>query len=270
MMAAHDAVTTSSRNAQQKLGKLVTQGSHASHGALLEQLPETARPPGPDAPLGGGETKVFAAKARYRSLPGAGATACLRARPTDSLRVIPAAEFVGIGRRFRGIEEHVTMRYPCCDAVDVDTRHARICPRIGAQMNQHQPLLLAISRTLKRLGIPHQVESSEPITADRNLRMDIVIRRGGLRDAPNREYRVKSILLNVTHAYLQAQVHLRRCSADHDGPGAFTSEACKCQHQTHPGHLFCRRTESRACHSRGGKLWAPRGRGRQLQRPAGS
>ena len=112
MMAAHDAVTTSSRNAQQKLGKLVTQGSHASHGALLEQLPETARPPGPDAPLGGGETKVFAAKARYRSLPGAGATACLRARPTDSLRVITAATFVGMGRHFIGIEEHVATTCP--------------------------------------------------------------------------------------------------------------------------------------------------------------
>ena len=49
--------------------------------------------------------------------------------PTDSLRVIRAAEFVGMGRRFIGIEEHVVMRYPCCDAVDVDTRHARYLPQ---------------------------------------------------------------------------------------------------------------------------------------------
>ena len=71
-------------------------------------------------------------------------------------------------------------------------------------MNQHQPLLHAISRTLKRLGILHQVESGEPFTAERNLRMDIVIRRGSLRDALNREYRDKSTLLDVTHAEPQA------------------------------------------------------------------
>ena len=126
-LAAHDAVPTNSRKAQQKVGKSVDKGRHAAHTALPEQLPETARPPGPDDPLGGGETKAFA-KARSRSLQRAGSTACLRARPTDSLRVISAAEFVGIGRRFIGIGEHVAMRCPCCDAVDVDTRHACICP----------------------------------------------------------------------------------------------------------------------------------------------
>ena len=92
------------------------------------------------------------------------------------------------------------MRFPCCDAVDVDTRHARICPRAGAQVNQYQPLVHAMSRALKRLGIRHQAESGEPFSADRTLRTDIVVRRGGLRDAPNREYREKSILLDVTHA----------------------------------------------------------------------
>ena len=85
---------------------------------------------------------------------------------------------MGMGMRFIGIEEHVAVTCPCCDAVDVDTRHARICPRAGAQVNQHQPLVNAISRTLKRLGIRHQVESDDSFTADRNLRMDIVVRRG--------------------------------------------------------------------------------------------
>ena len=61
-----------------------------------------------------------------------------------------------------GIEEHMVVRYPCCDAIDADTRIALICPIAGAQVNQHQPLLHAISRTLKRLGVPHQVESGEP------------------------------------------------------------------------------------------------------------
>ena len=89
-----------------------------------------------------------------------------------------------MGRRFIGIEEHVAMSHPCCDAVNVDTRHARMCPRAGAQVNQHQPLLHMITRTLKRLGIPNQVESGEPFTADRNLRMNVAISRG-FRDAPN-------------------------------------------------------------------------------------
>ena len=140
------------------------------------------------------------AKARHRSLQGSGAIACLWAWPTDSLRVIPTTKFVGFGRRFMGIEEHVAVRCPCCDATDVDTRHARICPRAGTQVNQHQPLLYAISRIFKRLGVPHQVESGEPFTADRNLRMDIVVRIGGLRNAPNPEYGDESILVDVTHA----------------------------------------------------------------------
>ena len=177
---------------QQKLGKLVNQGRHAAHTAMLDQLPETSRPQGPGDPLGRCETKALA-KARYRSLKGAGATACLRARPTDSLQVIPAAEFVGMGRRFLRIEEDVAVRCPCCNAINVDTRHARICPRAGAQVNQHQPLLHAISRTLKRLGIPHQVESGEPFTAE-----NIVIRRGSLRDAPNQEYRYTSYWTSPT------------------------------------------------------------------------
>ena len=113
-----------------------------------------------------------------------------------------------MGRRFLGIEEHVAVRCPCCDAVDMDIRYARICPRSAAQVNQHQPLLHAVSRTLKRLGNPHQVESGEPFTAERNLRMDIVIRIGNPRDAPNREYRARSILLDVTHSDPQTQVHI--------------------------------------------------------------
>lgn len=62
---------------------------------------------------------------------------------------------------------------PFCGAVDLDTRQARICSRAGRQVNEHQPLLHAFSRTLKRLGIPHQAESGEPITVDRKLRVDI-------------------------------------------------------------------------------------------------
>ena len=134
-----------------------------------------------------------------------------------------------------GIEEHVVVRCPCCDAVDVDTHHARICLRAGAQVNQHQPLVHAMSRTLKRLGIRHQVESAEPFTTvDRNLRMDIAVRRGGFRNPPNREYREKSMLLVVAHVDPQAQIHLQGGSADHDGSPASTSEARKRQHYARP------------------------------------
>lgn len=52
MLAEYDAVTTASRNVQHKLGKLVNQGRHGAHEAFLEQLPETARPSGPDDPPG--------------------------------------------------------------------------------------------------------------------------------------------------------------------------------------------------------------------------
>ena len=46
-----------------------------------------------------------------------------------------------------------------------------------------------------------------------------------------------SIQLGVTHADPQAQVYLRGGCADHDGSGASTSEARKCQHYARPGHV---------------------------------
>ena len=46
--------------------------------------------------------------------------------------------------------------------------------------------------------------------------MCVAVRRGGHTDAPIREYKEKSILLDVTHADPQAQVRLRGRSADHD------------------------------------------------------
>ena len=86
--------------------------------------------------MGGTEPEAFA-KALYMSLHGAGAMGCLRARPTDSLRVIAAdslrviaaAEFVGLGRVLMGIEEYLAVKCPCWDEADVVLRHARIRPR---------------------------------------------------------------------------------------------------------------------------------------------
>ena len=59
MLVAHDALTTNSRKALHKLGKLVNQGRHAAHTASLDQLTDKARPPGPDDSLGGRETKTL-------------------------------------------------------------------------------------------------------------------------------------------------------------------------------------------------------------------
>ena len=67
--------------------------------------------------------------------------------------------------------------------------------------------------------------------------MDIVVRRGGLRGAPNREYREKAILLDVTHEDPQAQIHLRGGSADQDGSAASTTEARKRQDYARPGYV---------------------------------
>ena len=58
MLGAHYAVTANIRKSQHKLGKLVNQGRHAVHTTSLEQLPETARRPGPSDPVGGSETKA--------------------------------------------------------------------------------------------------------------------------------------------------------------------------------------------------------------------
>ena len=67
--------------------------------------------------------------------------------------------------------------------------------------------------------------------------MDFVIRREGHPDAPNREYREKSILIDVTHIDPQAHVPLRGGSADHDESAASASGARKSQHYARPGHL---------------------------------
>ena len=155
----------------------------------------------------------------------------------DPARIIPVSEFGSIGWRFPGMEEPLAARCPCCEATDVNTRHARICHRSGAQVSQHQPLVHALFRTFKRLSIRHQVESGAPFNADRNLRMEIVIERGGLRDATLPEYRNKAIRLDVTHADPQARVHMRGGSADRDGSAATTSEARKRNHYARVGQV---------------------------------
>ena len=125
------------------------------------------------------------------------------------------------------MEKPLVATCPCCEATYVNTRHACTFHRAGAQVNQHQPLVHALSRIFKRMPIHQQVESGAPVNAGRNLRMDIVIEKGGLRDPTSSEYRNKAIRLDFTHADPQARVYMRDGSSDRDGSAASTSEARK-------------------------------------------
>ena len=87
------------------------------------------------------------------------------------------------------------------------------------------------------MSIRHQVEIGAPFHAGRDLRMDVVIERGGLRDATAAEYRNNAILLDVTYADPQAMGHMRAGSADGDGLTASKSEARKRGHYARPGHV---------------------------------
>ena len=236
VLPAHDAETISSSKAQHRLGKLVNRVRYERYVSSLDQLPETRPQQDTSESQGEKETRDLA-RARQRSQSGSGATAFLRARPVDSARTIPASEFVTAGKRFLGIEEFLAARCPCCGEAEVNTRHARLCHRAGAQVNQHQPLVHALSRTLKSMSVRHQMESGAPFHADRDLRMDIVIEAGGLRDATASEYRDKSILLDVTYADPQAGVHMRAGSADRNGSVASTSEARKRNQYARPGQV---------------------------------
>ena len=173
--------------------KLVNRVLYDRYIASLEQLPEMNPQRGKGDPFGE-ETRGFA-KARQRSQSGLGATAFLRASPVDSSRVIPATEFMQ-DAAFWGWRSSWRRGAPA--AVRRTTRRARLCHRSGAQVNQHQPLVHSLSRSVKRTAIHHHVESGAPFKRNKDLRMDIIIEKGGLRDATASEYRNKSILLDVT------------------------------------------------------------------------
>ncbi len=238
-LAAHDGETTTSRKAQQKIGKALSRINHKRFIESLDNLPSEPTPPTPNDPFSGTESKEQA-QARVRSSQGQGAHAWVRAMPTDRSRVIPPTEHILASRRAVGIEEFLANGCPRCHHngnSPINTQHARTCPRDGQQVNQHEPLKHAISSVLNSLSVQHELESGAPFTTERNLSMDIVVRRGALRDASSPAYRNKGILLDVTHADPQAQVHLRGGSATNDGKAAQTSEARKRRHYARPGHV---------------------------------
>lgn len=72
---------------------------------------------------------------------------CLRARPVDHARTITPAEHLNMGHRLLSIGPCMAPSYRCCDA---DSGHTHIRVRLGAQVNQHQPLIHALLRTLEQ------------------------------------------------------------------------------------------------------------------------
>ena len=149
-------------------------------------------------------------------------------RPVDAQRVIPAEEFLYAGRRHLETEEHLAATCPACGAADVNTRHARLCHRAGAQVNHYQPLVHATCHFLKRIFVRHQVESGAPFNADRDLRMENRYREG----RPPR--RVGIGFPTQKHT---SRRHLRAGSADQDGSAASNSEARKRDHYARVGHV---------------------------------
>ena len=155
-------------------------------------------------------------------------------------RVIPAQEFLYAGWRHLGIEEHLTATFPARGAAGANTRHARLCHRASEQVKQHQSLVHVTSRFLRRMSVRHQGETGATcatFSAGRDLRMDIVTEREGLRDASTSELRHKYLLFDVTYTDTQAGVNLGAGCANQDGSAASTPEAQKRDDYARPGHV---------------------------------
>ena len=165
VLAAHGAETTNSHKAQKKLGKQVNRVRYDRYLTSLDGLPTHARRPEEVCPFGESEKPHECAKARQRGQSGTRAAAWLRARPVDTQRVIPAQEFLYAGWQHLEIEEHLAATYPASGAADANTRHARLCHRVGSQVIQYQSLVHATSRFLKRMSVRQQVESGAPFNA---------------------------------------------------------------------------------------------------------
>ena len=88
--------------------------------------------------------------------------------------------------------------------------------------------------------------------------MDMVIERGGLRDATTSEYRNKATLLDVTRADPQAMGYMRTGNAERDRLAAFKIRGVQAQPLRSAGTRVLRRAQLQTRHPRGAQLWAPR------------
>ena len=253
-LPAHDAEMTSSSKDQYRLGKRVDRVRYDRYVACQEKLPETTPPRGTGDPYGK-ETRGFA-KARQTSQSGSGATAFLRARPVDPSRAIPASEFVSAGRRFLGPDGGVPGDE--VPPLSCDGRKHVACATVLSIGFAGQLAPAPGPRALIR----HQVESGAPFNADRNLRMDMVIERGGLRDAMASEYRSIATKRHSNCSTSRIQTHTRWATCLQ---AALTEMVWlllnprRASAATTLGRdKFLRRAQLQTHHPRGGKLWAPR------------
>ena len=153
---------------------------------------------------------------RFRLAPAKIQSTCTCA--TTRTHLCPRAEvqvnyFTGEAITFRTHDRHKNL-YLCSN---IFTKKAKswlvwfpvIAPAPAASSPRDLP------HTGATWGIPRQVESGEPFTADRNLTMDktAAAKRGCLRGAPEWENRQTSILPGVSRAAPQARVHLGGGSA---------------------------------------------------------
>ena len=143
---------------------------------MLSRGTEAGQQPERNYPYGRIETRDLA-RGHHRRLCGPGTLVCLRAQPFDPFRISLLLSSLlwseGIGGRTQP-----AARCPCCNFVYADARHARLCPRAGAQVAQHQSLIHTMSRILRLLFIAHTVEGGASFLADPDVRMDVVIPGG--------------------------------------------------------------------------------------------
>ena len=182
----------------------------------------------------------------------------LRARPVDSAGSIPASEFMTAGKIFMGMEEFLAARCPCCGEAEVNTRHARLCQRSDAQVNQRLPHVHALSRNLKSMFICHQVESGAPFHANRDL-------ANGHIDWGEWTSRRYGTRVSRQISTLRRHVRGPACGGPHAGRqrgskriSCFQFRGAQAQPLLSSGTGFLRRAELQTRHPRGGKLWAPR------------
>ena len=153
----------------------------------------------------------------------------------DPTRIIPASEFVSIGRRFLGIEEPIDevplLRSDGCQ--HASRAHMPPSRRAGKPASSATTVVHALSRTFKRLSIRHQVESGAPFNADINLRIDIVIEREASEREASETLRRQSTATkrysstSRTQTPRRESTFMRDGGADRDGSAASTSEARK-------------------------------------------
>ena len=91
-----------------------------------------------------------------------------------------------------------------------------------------------MSKVLKRLSITHEVKNGTPFLGDRDLRNDMIVALGELRDALIPVYHQKGLLIQEAFADQNVAIHLRNGS-DYTGRHV----VIKCTLHSSRRSLFC-------------------------------